>query len=50
MRANDGRTIGFGNNPMADLSDIHQRMFSLRAQGRSGLKKGRRERPFQCSG
>lgn len=22
----DGRTIGFGNNPLADLSDIHQRM------------------------
>ncbi|VVN70810.1 PAAR domain-containing protein [Pseudomonas fluorescens] len=28
----DGRTIGFSNNPMADLSDIHQRMpFVLKA-------------------
>lgn len=31
-RVDDGRTIGFGNNPMADLSDIHQRMaFVLKA-------------------
>jgi hypothetical protein len=35
MRANDERTIGFGNNPMADLSDIEQRMaFVLRAAAR----------------
>jgi putative SOS response-associated peptidase YedK len=27
----DGRIISFGNNPIADLSDIHQRMpFILR--------------------
>ena len=32
MRTNDGRTIGFGNNPMANLADIHQRMtFVLKA-------------------
>ncbi|VVO42071.1 hypothetical protein PS691_05836 [Pseudomonas fluorescens] len=31
-RFDDGRTIGFGNNPVADLSDIHQRMaFVLKA-------------------
>lgn len=31
-RIDDGRTIGFGNNPVADLSDIRQRMpFVLRA-------------------
>ena len=31
-RLDDGRTIGFGNNPFADLSDIKQRMaFVLRA-------------------
>lgn len=34
-RVDDGRTIGFGNNPMADLSDIHQRMaFVLKAAAR----------------
>ena len=32
LRLDDGRTIGFGNNPVADLADIHQRMpFVLRA-------------------
>jgi hypothetical protein len=32
MRINDGRTVGFGNNPMTDLSDIDQRMaFVLKA-------------------
>lgn len=31
-RRDDGRTIGFGNNPMANLADIHQRMpFVLKA-------------------
>ncbi|WP_191636194.1 hypothetical protein [Pseudomonas fluorescens] len=31
----DGRTIGFGNNPMADLADLHQRMpFVLKAAAR----------------
>jgi hypothetical protein len=31
----DGRTIGFGNNPLADLSDVEQRMvFVLRAAAR----------------
>jgi uncharacterized Zn-binding protein involved in type VI secretion len=34
-RVDDGRTIGFGNNPMADLSDIDQRMaFVLKAAAR----------------
>jgi hypothetical protein len=34
-RADDGRTIGFGNNPFADLSDITQRMpFVLEAAAR----------------
>ena len=32
QRVDDGRTIGFSNNPLADLSDIHQRMaFVLKA-------------------
>lgn len=32
VAVDDGRTIGFGNNPLADLSDINQRMpFVLRA-------------------
>ncbi|WP_412072494.1 hypothetical protein [Pseudomonas fluorescens] len=32
LRLDDGRTIGFSNNPMADLSDIEQRMaFVLKA-------------------
>lgn len=31
----DGRTIGFGNNPLANLADINQRMaFVLRAANR----------------
>lgn len=31
-RAGDGRTIGFGNNPIANLADVNQRMaFVLRA-------------------
>jgi hypothetical protein len=35
QRAEDGRTIGFGSNPLADLSDIEQRMaFVLRAATR----------------
>lgn len=35
QRVEDGRTIGFGSNPMADLSDINQRMeFVLRAAAR----------------
>jgi len=35
QRVEDGRTIGFGSNPMADLSDIDQRMeFVLRAASR----------------
>ncbi|WP_433738057.1 PAAR domain-containing protein [Pseudomonas putida] len=34
-RTDDGRTIGFGNNPLADLSDIQQRMpFVLNAAAR----------------
>jgi uncharacterized Zn-binding protein involved in type VI secretion len=34
-RVDDGRTIGFGNNPFADLSDINQRMpFVLDAAAR----------------
>lgn len=34
-RVEDGRTIGFGSNPLADLSDIDQRMaFVLRAAAR----------------
>lgn len=34
-RVEDGRTIGFGNNPAADLSDIGQRMpFVLKAAAR----------------
>ncbi|VVO15292.1 PAAR domain-containing protein [Pseudomonas fluorescens] len=34
-RVDDERTIGFGNNAMADLSDIHQRMpFVLKAAAR----------------
>lgn len=34
-RVDDGRTIGFSNNPLADLSDIKQRMpFVLRAAER----------------
>ncbi|MCU0071866.1 hypothetical protein N8H71_09705 [Pseudomonas koreensis] len=34
-RVDDGRTIGFGSNPLADLSDIDQRMeFVLRAAAR----------------
>ncbi len=33
-RVDDSRTIGFGNNPLADLSDIDQRMaFVLKAAG-----------------
>ena len=32
QRLDDGRTVGFSNNPMADLSDIEQRMaFVLKA-------------------
>ena len=35
QRVEDGRTIGFSNNPLADLSDINQRMpFVLRAAAR----------------
>ncbi|MFZ3280041.1 DUF2515 family protein [Pseudomonas sp.] len=35
QRVNDGRTIDFGRNPLADLSDIEQRMeFVLRAASR----------------
>ena len=35
MRINSRRTIGFSNNPMADLSDINQRMaFVLNAAAR----------------
>ncbi|UVK99403.1 DUF2515 family protein [Pseudomonas sp. B21-048] len=35
QRVEDGRTIGFGNNPLADLSDIKQRMaFVLQAARR----------------
>jgi len=35
QRVEDGRTIGFSSNPLADLSDINQRMpFVLRAAGR----------------
>ena len=35
QRVEDGRTIGFGNNPLADLSDIKQRMaFVLQAATR----------------
>ncbi len=35
QRVEDGRTIGFGNNPLADLSDIGQRMaFVLQAAAR----------------
>ncbi|MNP65122.1 hypothetical protein D3C76_1606870 [compost metagenome] len=31
-RIDDGRTIGFSNNPVADLSEVNQRMaFVLRA-------------------
>ena len=26
QRVEDGRTIGFGSNPLADLADINQRM------------------------
>ncbi|MDY7567869.1 hypothetical protein QN400_17310 [Pseudomonas sp. RTC3] len=34
-RVEDGRTIGFGSNPLADLSDVEQRMaFVLRAAAR----------------
>ncbi|VVO14985.1 hypothetical protein [Pseudomonas fluorescens] len=49
----DGRTIGFGSNLMADLSDILQPMaFVLKAKRHAWRtrKKGRRWRPFQCSG
>jgi hypothetical protein len=35
QRVEDGRTIGFGNDPLADLSDIEQRMsFVLQAAAR----------------
>jgi hypothetical protein len=35
QRVEDGRTIGFGDNPLADLSDLKQRMaFVLRAATR----------------
>jgi hypothetical protein len=35
QRVEDGRTLGFGNNPLADLSDIKQRMaFVLQAARR----------------
>jgi hypothetical protein len=35
QRVDDGRTIGFSNNPIADLSDINQRMaFVLKAAAR----------------
>ena len=35
QRVDDGRTIGFSNSPLADLSDIRQRMpFVLRAAAR----------------
>jgi hypothetical protein len=35
LRVEDGRTIGFGSHPLADLSDIKQRMaFVLRAAAR----------------
>jgi len=35
QRVEDGRTIGFGSNPLADLSDVEQRMaFVLRAAAR----------------
>ncbi len=35
LRIDDGRTIGFGNNPMANLADIDQRMaFVLKAAAR----------------
>jgi hypothetical protein len=34
-RLDDGRTVGFGDNPIADLSDINQRMaFVLNAAAR----------------
>nr|WP_224788323.1 hypothetical protein [Pseudomonas fluorescens] len=50
-RVDDGRTIGFGNNPMADLSDIHQRMaFVLRAAAQFDelLRNGNRHRIEQA--
>jgi hypothetical protein len=35
LRLDDGHTVSFGNNPMADLSDIQQRMaFVLKAAAR----------------
>ncbi|MFD2882651.1 hypothetical protein ACFS4T_04220 [Pseudomonas lini] len=35
QRVTDGRTIGFGSNPLADLSEINQRMeFVLQAAAR----------------
>jgi hypothetical protein len=35
QRLDDGRTIGFGNSPLANLSDVEQRMvFVLRAAER----------------
>jgi putative SOS response-associated peptidase YedK len=50
-RLDDGRTIGFSNNPMADLSDIHQRMpFVLRAAAQFDelLRNGNRHRIEQA--
>ncbi len=50
-RVDDERTIGFGNNPMANLADIHQRMpFVLRsaAQFDELLRNGNRHRIEQA--
>ncbi|VVO38308.1 hypothetical protein PS723_05582 [Pseudomonas fluorescens] len=50
-RVDDGRTVGFGNNLMADLSDLHQRMpFVLNAAARFDelLRDGNRHRIEQA--
>ncbi|WP_224788305.1 DUF2515 family protein, partial [Pseudomonas fluorescens] len=50
-RIDDGRTIGFGNNPMANLADLHQRMpFVLRAAAQFDelLQDGNRHRIEQA--
>ncbi len=59
-RLDDGRTVGFGDNPMADLSDIHQRMaFALKAGSERPNAKpvarglapaGARSGPKNCKG
>ncbi|VVO42156.1 hypothetical protein PS691_05842 [Pseudomonas fluorescens] len=51
LRLDDGRTVGFGSNHFADLSDIHQRMaFVLRAAARFDelLRDGNRHRIEQA--